>query len=109
MDLDQAGAGTEQVGRNEAFGQGTTGTPWTVASSLNQESSVLNAKVAGTAYSPQSVLQPMMKNPGGNGMSAKDAENRTMTGDYYGNDNGSSESTFKTSSMMKLLNGGSMV
>lgn len=42
----------ENIGRTEAFSQGTTGTPWTVASSLNTDSAVFNSKVAGSAYSP---------------------------------------------------------
>lgn len=102
MDLDSAGADGQNVGRNEAFGHGTTGTPSQVASSLNQESAVYNSKVPGK-FSAHSVLTPLMSNPGGNGMSAENAANRTVTGDYLGSVNGVSQQSYQQTAMLKMM------
>lgn len=105
MDLDQAGADGEYVGRNAAFGQGRYGTPGSVASTMNEDSAVFNAKVAGAAATPHSVLQPLMANPGGLGMSKENADNRTITGQYLGSGNGMSKDSFDKVSMLRMIGG----
>jgi hypothetical protein len=103
MDLDQAGAGTESIGRNEAFGQGMQTRPTTFATSLADDSAVFNAKVAGNAFRPQSILQPLARNPGGNGMSAQDASNRDLLGNSFGSGNGYNPQSFQQAAMMRML------
>jgi hypothetical protein len=99
MDYD---SGAENVGRNAAFGHGTTGTPDRIASSLNEDSAVFNSKVPGK-FSAHSVLTPLGTNPGGNGMSAQDAENRTITGSYMGSANGVSEQNYQQTAMLRMM------
>jgi hypothetical protein len=100
MDLDSAGA--ENVGRNEAFSQGHMGAPGRVASSLAEDSAVYNSKVPGK-FTAHSVLTPLGTNPGGNGMSAQDAENRTITGSYLGSANGVSQGNYQATAMLKMM------
>lgn len=54
---------------------------------------------------PTSVLQPIMRNPGGNGMSAGDAARRMVDGTYLGSINATSASSFKPSAMLRLATG----
>jgi hypothetical protein len=109
VDLDQAGAGTENIGRNEAFGQGMQTRPTTFASSLADDSAVFNAKVAGSAYSPHSILQPLMRNPGGNGMSAQDASNRDILGNSFGTGNGYNPQSYQQAAMLRLAGRGTTI
>jgi hypothetical protein len=53
-------------------------------------------------FRPTSVLQPIMRNPGGNGMSAADAARRLPIGQYLGSVNGTSADSFEPSAMMRL-------
>lgn len=57
---------------------------------------------AGGGYRPSSVLTPIMKNPGGLGMSAGDAARRTFDGQYLGSVVGTSESSFGPAAMLRL-------
>lgn len=100
MDLDQAGAGGEMPGRVQAFTQGTTGTPWNVASSFNTGSQVLDSQVAGS-WSPQSVLDPVRSS--GNGMSSADYE-RVLPGNVrLPSMNGSSTGSYNAAKYMRLM------
>lgn len=102
MDLDQTG--TAMPGRTSSFYDGVSGTPGSVASSLNEDSAVLNAKVAGEAYRPHSVLQFAM--PSGNGMSAADRE-RVLPGGYtLPSANGSDEQSNHAVQMLRLMGRG---
>lgn len=101
MDLDQNGIDDGFVGRNEAFGQGRSGTPAHVASSLNLDSAVFNSQVPGR-FTPRSVLQEVNQRTS-NGMSAQDYT-RVLPGGYQiPSSNGSDESSYKTASMMRML------
>jgi len=51
---------------------------------------------------PTSVLQPIESNPGGLGMSAADAARRTVTGQYLGSVNGTSQSSFEPAAMLRM-------
>lgn len=87
-------------GRTASFSAGTAPVdPDNAATSLNQDSQRWNP--AG-GFRPTSVLQPIMRNPGGLGMSAADASRRLPTGQYMGSINATSVSSFEPSAMMRL-------
>jgi hypothetical protein len=85
--------------RSASFALGQAGDPGNAATSLNQDSKQWNPPAG---LRPTSVLQPIMRNPGGNGMSADDAARRLPTGEYMGSVNGTSASSFEPSAMMRL-------
>lgn len=77
MDLTEAGeGGAETYGRNAAFGQGSSGNPYRVASSLQQDSATYNDQV-GKMFNPQSVLNSTVGS--GNGMSSSDYSSRVLS------------------------------
>jgi hypothetical protein len=104
-------SGPGQLGGNSprsvAFATGQAGDPGHAATSLGQDpgltmnSMQFNGQVP-TGVRPTSVLQPLMRNPGGNGMSAGDAARRLPTGQYLGSVNGTSADSFEPSAMMRL-------
>jgi hypothetical protein len=99
VDLNDAGAGTGTVGRTEAFGHGSSGNPYRVANSLQQDSAIWNDEV-GSGFTPQSVLNTTVSS--GDGMSADDYSNRTLSnGTLLPTGNG--ESTDTRQGIAKLL------
>lgn len=87
-------------GRTASFSAGTAPVdPGNAATSLNQDSQRWNP--AG-GFRPTSVLQPIMRNSGGNAMSAGDAARRLPDGTYLGSINATSVSSFAPSAMMRL-------
>lgn len=75
MDLQEAGEGAaEYTGRNAAFGQGSSGNPYRVASSMN---GTAYADQPGSGLTPQSVLQSTVAS--GNGMSSNDYSSRMLS------------------------------
>jgi hypothetical protein len=66
----------EQTGRNAAFGQGSSGNPYRVASSLSQDSAMYNDAV-GKNFTPTSVLNQTVTS--GNGMSGQDYSSRMLS------------------------------
>ena len=106
----EPGATLGNAGRTGQFNTGQTGEqdPGNIASvlsaapdpSLVSRSLQFNSQVTGAR--PTSVLQPLMRNPGGNGMSAADAARRTVTGQYLGSVNGTSQSSFEPAAMLRL-------
>jgi hypothetical protein len=68
---------------------------------LSLSSQQFNSQVPGRARAT-SVLQPLGKNPGGNGMSAGDAARRTIDGTYLGSVNGTSQSSFEPAAWLRL-------
>lgn len=103
---------TGAAGRTGEFSTGTTGEqdPGNVATAagqdphLNLNGQQFNDQVP-AGVRPTSVLQPLMRNPGGLGMSAGDAARRTITGQYLGSVNATSVSSFEPSAMLKLAAG----
>jgi hypothetical protein len=96
-------SGPDQLGgnapRSAAFSIGHLGDPGNAATSLNQDSARWNPP---GGFRPTSVLQSVMRNPGGLGMSAGDASRRLVTGQYLGSVNGTSESSFQPAAMLRL-------
>lgn len=76
MDLNVAGAGMEQTGRNAAFGQGSSGNPYRVASTLGADSARYMDQV-GSGFTPTSVLNQTVTS--GNGMSGQDYSSRMLS------------------------------
>lgn len=77
MDLTEAGEGGQEfTGRNSAFGQGSGGNPYRVASSLSQDSATWNDAV-GQGFTPQSVLNSTVAS--GNGMDANSYSTRMLS------------------------------
>ena len=101
---DQLGGATPRSA--EAI-KGALGDPDNAATSLGQDRSLtmnsmqFNGQVP-AGVRPTSVLQPLMSNPGGNGMSASDASRRLPTGQYLGSVNGTSTASFEPAAMMRL-------
>jgi len=98
------------AGRGAAFDDGQFGTPGSIATSAGQDTNLtMNAQQfraqVPQGVRPTSVLQPLMKNPGGNGMSAGDAARRTVDGTYLGSVNATSASSFEPSAMLRLATG----
>lgn len=93
---DQLGGATP---RTAEMITGFRGDPDNAATSLNQDSQRWNLS---SQFRPTSVLQPLMSNPGGNGMSAADAARRLPTGQYLGSVNGTSSGSFEPSALMRL-------
>jgi len=83
------------MNRNVSFGQGMSGDPTRVSSSLSADSARFNDEV-GSGFTPMSVLN--QSNPGtGNGMSSTDFTTRTLTnGVELPSPNGESQSTYKS-------------
>jgi hypothetical protein len=96
---EQVPAGAEF--RSREFATGTTGDPGSAASSLNEDSARYNL-LTPKQFTPTSVLQPITKNPGGNGMSAADASRRLADGTPLGSVNGTSASSFEPAAMLRL-------
>lgn len=53
-------------------------------------------------YTPSSILTPIGRNPGGNGMSAADASRRWADGSYMGSPIGTSESSFEPAALLRM-------
>jgi hypothetical protein len=89
-------------GRTASFNDGQFGVPGSAASSLNENSAVLNSQVAGVAYRPHSVLQAL---PGmsPNGMSAEDAGRKLPGGFQLPSLNGSSTDSYQAAQMMRMM------
>jgi hypothetical protein len=94
--------------RSASFQTGRAGDPDSAAtvttrasSSLTADSLQFNAAVP-QGVRPTSVLQPIESNPGGLGMSAGDAARRTVTGQYLGSVNGTSQSSWEPAAMLRL-------
>ena len=100
MDLTEAGEGGQEfTGRNAAFGQGSSGNPYRVASSFSQDSAKWNDAV-GSGFTPQSVLNSTVAS--GNGMSSGDYGNRMLSnGSMLPTTNGMDQNTSK--GIAKLL------
>lgn len=101
---DQVPAGAESRSASFASGANHTGDVATSAGQdpgLNLNAQQFNAQ-AGGGYRPTSVLQPLMRNPGGLGMSAGDAARRLADGTPLGTLNGTSESSFEPAAMLRL-------
>lgn len=97
--------------RSAQFATGTQGDPDNVATvtarpdvGLTADSLQWRAQTP-AGYRPSSVLTPIGKNPGGNGMSAGDAARRTFDGTYLGSVVGTSESSFEPAAMLRLASG----
>jgi hypothetical protein len=103
----------DQLGGNaprsaEMF-KGANGDPGSIASVQTQPAGIhmsmnaqqFNAQVP-RGVRPTSVLQSIESNPGGLGMSAADAARRTVTGQYLGSVNGTSQSSFEPAAMLRL-------
>ena len=106
MDLNQAG--TALPGRTESFNDGMNGTPGSVASSLNDESAVLNRQVAGEMATPHSVLQGL---PGmsGNGMSAEDASRKLPGGYQMPSTNGIASGDYEQAMRLRMVGSGGVI
>lgn len=77
MDLTEAGeSGGDFVGRSAAFGQGSGGNPYRVASSLGADSARFNDQV-GKGFTPESVLNQTVRS--GIGMSQQDYSSRMLS------------------------------
>jgi len=76
MDLTEAGQGMEQSGRNAAFGQGSSGNPYRVASTLGANSARYMDQV-GSGFTPTSVLNQTVASS--NGMSGQDYSSRMLS------------------------------
>lgn len=74
----------------------------TISPGLSQSSASFNAQVAHGESAPHSVLQPIIKNPGGLGMSAQDSEHRDLQGHFLGAVNGVSPESYQQAAMLKL-------
>jgi hypothetical protein len=98
MDNSQAGGGADQVGRNEAFSQGTTGNPYHVASSLQSDQS---SPTSSMGFTPNSVLESVM--PTGNGQSAADQADTLPGVGFVGSDDGSDTNTYNAEKMMNMI------
>ena len=99
MDLNAAGSGMEQTGRNAAFGQGSSGNPYRVASSLGADSAAYNDAV-GKNFTPTSVLNQTVVSS--NGMSGQDYSSRMLSnGSLLPDENGMSAGT--STGIAKLL------
>lgn len=100
MDLTEAGEGGQEFsGRNAAFGQGSGGSPYRVASSLQQDSDTWNDSV-GKGFNPQSVLNNTVQSS--NGINANEYQRRELSnGAMLPSGNGQDSNT--TSGIDKLL------
>lgn len=76
MDLNQAGAAGEMPGRQESFSQGSSGNPYRVASTMD-ENSVRYNDMVGKDFTPTSVLNQTVLS--GNGMSQNDYSTRVLS------------------------------
>lgn len=93
--------------RSAEFSTGQAGDPGHIASVRNQDPGLSLSSMQFNAQTPAgvratSVLQPIMRNPGGNGMSAADAARRLPTGQYLGSINGTSQSSFEPAAMLRI-------
>jgi hypothetical protein len=98
------------AGRSGHFATGVTGDQGNTGTSLSQDAGLnLNAQqfMAQVPHGvqPTSVLQPLARNPGGNGMSAGDAARRLVDGTYLGSVNGTSADSFEPAAMLRLTTG----
>jgi hypothetical protein len=100
MDLINAGSGQDHVGRTAAFGQGSGGNPYRVASSLQQDSANYQDEV-GSGFTPTSVLNQTVGS--GNGMSSGDYTSRTLSnGSLLPTENGMAGNTHQGIAKMLL-------
>lgn len=90
MDLQQAGAGQEFIGRSESFNMGSGGMPYRVATSFGQDSARFNDQV-GKNFTPESVLNQTVRSP--NGMSVSDYSRILTNGAMLPDANGMSADT----------------
>lgn len=96
------------VPRSQEFGTGLNGDdPGNSPTSAGQDAGLaVNAQQFRAQVSPgvrpTSVLQSIVRNPGGLGMSAADAARRTFDGQYLGSINGTSVSSFEPSAMLRM-------
>ncbi len=109
----RAYSGPDQLGgnasRSDSFATGTQGDdPGNTATAtvrpnvgLTADSLQFRAQTP-AGYRPSSVLTPIMKNPGGNGMSAGQAALRFPDGTSMGNANGISADQLETSALLKM-------
>lgn len=99
MDLNEPDG---MIGRNAAFGQGSAGNPYRVASSLAQDSAQYNDEV-GKGLTPTSVLNSTV--PSANGISSADYSQRELSnGSLLPTGNGMSAAT-RTGIAKLLLDG----
>jgi hypothetical protein len=98
MDNSQAGGGADQVGRNEAFSQGTTGNPYHVASSLQSDQS---SPTSSMGFTPNSVLESVM--PTGNGQSSADQAETLPGVGFVGSDDGSDTNTYNAEKLLNMI------
>lgn len=95
-------------GRTAAFSQGMLGNPSEAVSSLDEQSAVLNEKVAGEMARPHSVLAGL---PGmsGNGMSEEDRQ-RVLPGGYtLPSQNGIGSDSYDAVNRLRMMGGRSPV
>lgn len=77
MDLTEAGEGGQEfTGRTAAFGQGSSGAPYRVGSSLAADSAKWNDEV-GSGFTPQSVLNSTVASS--NGFDASSYSSRVLS------------------------------
>jgi hypothetical protein len=95
MDLSQAGAGGDTVGRTQAFSEGSTGNPYHVASVLGSGS------MSPIGFTPESVLNSVQ--PSGNGMSSEDASHVLPGGVNTGTMNGQDTNTYNAERTMNMI------
>lgn len=75
MDLTEAGEGGQEfTGRSAAFGQGSSGNPYRVASSMN---GTAWGDSVGSTFTPQSVLNSTVAS--GNGSNQEDYQSRVLS------------------------------
>jgi hypothetical protein len=100
MDLSEAGEGGQEfTGRTAAFGQGSSGNPYRVASSLGADSAKWNDEV-GSGFNPQSVLNSTVQS--GDGMNSNEYNSRILSNNtLLPSGNGSDPTT--TTGIDKLL------
>lgn len=105
-------SGPDQLGgnapRSVSFETGQAGDPDNTATAtvrpnvgLTADSLQFRAQTP-AGYRPSSVLVPIMKNPGGNGMSASQAALRFPDGTSMGNANGISADQLESAALLKM-------
>ena len=104
-------SGPDQLGGNAGRSQqlqvGATGDPDSAATATARPNVGLTADSlqwraqTPTGYRPSSILTPIGRNPGGNGMSAGDAARRWADGTPMGSVLGTSESSFEPAALLR--------
>jgi hypothetical protein len=104
----EPGATLGNSGRTAQFSTGQTGDPGNIAASasqdpgLNLNSAQFNGQVSAGVGRPTSVLQNVMPNPGGNGMSAGQAARRFADGTPIGNPNGIAADQLERAALLRM-------